>query len=134
MQDINIIDYTLYNLGFHGDTLFTSCRLDQENPDLRVKMIRASLLGWQYAMAHPKEAVNIVLKYDKSDQLTREHQLSIMKEIPGLVKVPWQKVGYIDQTTVQQMMNTLLRYKVLEGPLQPKQVYTNIFWEQAQKE
>jgi len=131
MQDINIIDYTLYNLGFPGDTLFASCRLTQENPELCVKMVRASLRGWQYAMENPKEAVNIVLKYDKSGQLNREHQLSMMREISGLVKVPWREVGYTDQNTVQQMVNILLRYKVFEEPLPPEKIYTNKFWEQA---
>lgn len=133
LQDLNIIDYVLYGLGFPGDTLFTSCWLAQQNPSLCQHMLRASLRGWQYAIDNPKEAVDIVLKYDSSGTADRAHQLSMLREISKLVKVPWRELGYTDRNTVQQMINILLRYKVLEGPLQPEAVYTNEFWDQARE-
>lgn len=133
IQDLNIIDYILYGLGFPGDTLFTSRWMVQQNPARCRQMLRASLRGWQYAIDDPKEAVEIVLKYDTSGTAVRAHQLSMMREIARLVKVPWREMGYTDQTTVQQMINILLRYKVLEGPLPPGEVYTNEFWEQARE-
>jgi NitT/TauT family transport system substrate-binding protein len=132
LQDLNIIDYTLYGLGFPGDTLFTSRQLAQGSPDLCLRVLRASLRGWQYAVDNPKEAVDIVLKFDKNGQASRVHQLSMMREISRLVKVSWREMGYTDQTTVQQMVNILQRYKVLEAPLKPDEVYTNKFWEQAE--
>jgi len=131
LQDLNIIDYVLYGLGFPGDTLFTNRLLASENPDLCVRMLRASLRGWQYAIDNPKEAVDIVLKYDKSGQATRSHQLSMMREISRLVKVSWREIGYTDQTAVQQMVDTLLRYGVLKVRLRPGAIYTNQFWEQV---
>ncbi|MDD5398442.1 MAG: ABC transporter substrate-binding protein [Dehalococcoidia bacterium] len=133
LHDLNIIDYVLYGLGFPGDTLFTSRWLAGQNPSLCGQVLRASLRGWQYAIDNPKEAVDIVLKYDKSGTAVRSHQLSMMREISRLVKVPWREMGYTDRTTVQQMINILSRYKVLEGPLLPEAVYTNEFWEQARE-
>ena len=132
LQDLNIIDYVLYGLGFPGDTIFTSRQLAQESPDPCLRMLRASLRGWQYAIDNPKEAVDIVLKFDKSGKAARSHQLSMMREISRLVNVSWREIGYTDQTTVQQMVSTLLRYKVLKVPLKPEEIYTNKFWEQAQ--
>jgi NitT/TauT family transport system substrate-binding protein len=133
LQDLNIIDYVLYGLGFPGDTLFTSRWLTQQNPSLCQRMLRASLRGWQYAIDNPKETVDIVLKYDLSGSADRAHQISMMREISKLVKVPWRELGYTDQNTVQQMINILLRYQVLGGPLQADEVYTNEFWYQVQE-
>ena len=132
LEDLNIIDYVLYGLGFPGDTLFTSRQLAEGSPDLCVGMLRASLRGWKYAIDHPKEAVDIVLKFDKSGKATRSHQLSMMREVSQLVEVSWQDIGYTDQTTVQQMVNTLVRYKVLNASLGTEKIYTNNFWEKAQ--
>jgi NitT/TauT family transport system substrate-binding protein len=132
VQDLNIIDFMLYGVGFPGDTLFTSRRLVQENPGLCRHMLKASLRGWQYAIDNPKEAVDIILRYDKSGQAKREHQLAMMREISQLVKVSWREVGYTDQSSVQQMINILVRYKVLEVKLQPEAIFTNDFWNQAQ--
>jgi NitT/TauT family transport system substrate-binding protein len=131
-EDINIIEYSLYGLGFPGDTLFTRWGLSVDDPRLCLKMLRASLRGWQYAVENPKEAVSIVLKYDKTGKAVRSHQLSMMREISGLVKVSWREMGYTDRTTVEQMVSILQRYKVLDNKLEPEDIYTNTFWEALQ--
>jgi NitT/TauT family transport system substrate-binding protein len=131
-QDLNIIEYSLYGLGFPGDSLFTRLDLTLNDPDLCLKMLRASLRGWHYAVDNPKEAVDIVLKYDKTGKANRAHQLSMMREISGLVKVTWMELGYTDRITVEQMINILQRYKVLEPGLKPEDIYTNKFWEVVQ--
>ena len=128
---LNVIDYTDYGLGFPGDTLFTSRQMAKQNPDLCIRMLRASLRGWQYAIYHPEEAVDIVLKYDKSGVQTRLHQLSMMKEISKLIQMPGRDIGYADRTTVKQVIYILHLYKALGGRIQPEDVYTNDFLEQA---
>lgn len=129
-EDLNVIDYADYGLGFPGDTLFTSRQLAKQHPDLCIRMLRASLRGWQYAIDYPEEAVDIVLKHDKSGVQTRLHQLLMMNEISKLVRVPRRDIGYTDRTTVKQTIY-ILRHKVMSGPLQPEDVYTNDFWKQA---
>jgi NitT/TauT family transport system substrate-binding protein len=130
-EDLNIIDYADYGLDFPGDVLFTTRELLQENPDLCVRMLRASLQGWQYAVDHPEEAADIVLKYDKSGVQTREHQLSMMNEIAKLVLQPLRPLGYTDRDNVRRTVDTLLGYGVLDGPVQPEDVFTNDIWEKA---
>jgi NitT/TauT family transport system substrate-binding protein len=131
-DEINIIDYADYGLDFPGDTLFTSRQMIEENPDLCARMLRASLRGWQYAIEHPEEAADIVLKYDESGVQTREHQLSMMNEIARLVLVSVRPLGYTDRSDVRRMIDTLVSYEVLSRPIQPEDVYTNEFWEQVQ--
>jgi len=130
-EDLNLIDYANYGLDFPGDVLFTSRRLAEEKPDLCVRMLRASLRGWEYAVQHPEEAADIVLKYDASGVQTHEHQLSMMQEIAKLVSLPVRPVGYTDRDDVRRTVDTLLSYGVLSQMVQPEDVFTNEFWESA---
>ena len=131
-EDITIIDYADYGLDFPGDVIFTSKKFTEENPELCVRMLRASLRGWQYAIDHPEEAADIVLKYDQSGVQTRDHQLSMMREIAKLVKVNIRPVGYTDRADVRRTIDTLYSYQVLTTQMDPDSVFTNEFWEQAQ--
>jgi NitT/TauT family transport system substrate-binding protein len=133
-DELSIIDYADYGLGFPGDTLFTSRQMVEENPDLCARMLRASLRGWQYATEHPEEAVDIVLKYDESGVQTREHQISMMNEISNLVLVSVRPLGYTDRSEVRGMIDTLMSYEVLDGPVRPEDIYTNEFWEQVRSD
>lgn len=131
-EEINIIDYAKFGLDFPGDTLFTSKKLAQENPELCIKMVRASLRGWQYAVEHPEEAASIVMKYDKTGVLKAEHQLSMMKEIAKLVHVEGRQLGRSDDAALQRTIDTLFQYGVLKTAVQPNNVMTNEFWDKAQ--
>jgi NitT/TauT family transport system substrate-binding protein len=132
-ENLTVIDYATYKLDFPGDTLFTNKQTAQKNPDLCVRMLRASLKGWQYAIDHPAEAADIVLRYDKSGVQTKDHQLSMMIEIAKLVQAPGRSLGQTDQASVQRTIDALLRYNILKGPVKPEDVYTNEFWDQARK-
>ncbi|MBF0119898.1 MAG: ABC transporter substrate-binding protein [Desulfobacterales bacterium] len=113
-EDINVIDYRTYGLDFPGDTLFTSRKTAMENSDLCIKMLRASIKGWQYAIKHPEESVDIVLKYDTSGIQKRSHQLVMMQEIAKLVQVIDKPIGQTDRNAVLKMVETLLHHKILK--------------------
>lgn len=130
-EALNIIDYADYGLDFPGDVLFTSRQLVEQNPDLCVRMLRASLRGWQYAVEHPEEAAQIVLKYDEAGVQILDHQLSMMSEIAKLVSLPVRPLGFTDRDDVRRTIDTLLSYDILSGPVQPEEVFTNDIWEQV---
>lgn len=133
-DEINVIDYANYGLDFPGDVLATSKQLAEENPDLVTRMLRASLRGWQYAVDNPDEAVEIIMKYDKSGIQTKEHQQSMMEEIGKLVQVSVRPLGFTDRADIRRTINTLLSYNVLAGQIEPEEVFTNEFWENASSE
>jgi NitT/TauT family transport system substrate-binding protein len=132
-EDLNIINYADYGLDFPGDTLFTSRQTLENKPDLCERMVRASLRGWQYAVDHPVEAADIVLRYDKSGVQTQGHQLSMMNEIAKLVLLPVRPLGFTDRDSVRRTIDTLAGYGVIDGQVQPEQVFTNDIWEKATK-
>ncbi len=130
-NDIQIIAYEDFGLGFPGDALMTTRELVEQNPDLVARMVRASLRGWQYAIDHPEEAVEIVLKYDKTGLQERDHQLSMMEEISKLVQVSVRPLGFTERSDVRQAIQVLLSYGVIADSIEPEDVFTNEYWEQA---
>ncbi len=132
---LSVIDYADFGLDFPGDTLFTTREMVEQNPDLCARMLRVSLRGWQYAIEHPEEAVDIVMQYDLSGTQRREHQLAMMDEIATLVRGSTARpLGYTERSDVLRVTDTLQRYGVLSGEIAPDIVYTNAIWELATSE
>ena len=50
-----------------------------------VRFVRASMKGWQYAVANPDEAAQIVVDSDETGAATIEHQTYMMGEVAKLV-------------------------------------------------
>ncbi len=130
-DELNIIDYADYGLDFPGDTLCARRETCEQDPDLCVRMLRASLRGWQYAVDYPEEAAALVLKYDKSGVQTREHQIAMMNDIAKLVSVPLRPLGFTERDDVRRTLDTLLAYGVLKDPLRPEDLFTNDIWKQV---
>lgn len=82
-------------IDFYGDNLFTSENEIATHP-ARVKAFRqASMRGWQYAMAHPEEVVDLILsKYSKRN--SREHLLYEARQMQALVQPVLVEMGYMN--------------------------------------
>lgn len=89
------VDFQLFTprtggIDFYGDVLFTTEAEIAAHPD-RVRAFReATLRGWDYAMAHPQEIVELILK-KYSQRLSREHlryeaQQTALLMHPGLIE------------------------------------------------
>lgn len=81
-----------YGLNFPEDGIY--CRIEtwREDPDTCRSFVQASLDGWRYALAHPEEALDIVMDYvDRANLATDrchqqwmlEHILQAMKPLKG---------------------------------------------------
>ena len=58
---VNIIDPRDYGIDFYGDNLFTTEGEIEKNPERVEKIIRATLKGWEYALANPDEIIDTIL-------------------------------------------------------------------------
>ncbi len=62
---VNIINPQNFGIDFYGDNLFTTEAEIENHPERVEKMIRATLKGWQYALAHPNEIIDFIIeKYE----------------------------------------------------------------------
>jgi len=133
-EDLNIIDFSDYGLNFPGQVLFTNQTLIKKQPDLCRRMVRASLRGWAYAVKHPEEAVEIVLKNDKTGKLEKNQQLKQMRAMIQLIRYGSRPLGFHEPGQVSFVMKRLVENKVISAPLNLDEVYTNRIWELAVKD
>ena len=82
-------------IDFYGDNLFTSERELASHPE-RVRAFRAaSLRGWQYAMSHQEETVDLILnKYSRRHD--RQHLLFEARQMVPLVQPVLVEIGYMN--------------------------------------
>lgn len=89
--------YTPRSIGidFYGDNLFTTEREIKNNPT-QVEMFRAaSLRGWQYAISHPEEIADLIIRR-YGGQHPREFYLFEAQRMQALMKSDLIHVGYMN--------------------------------------
>ncbi len=132
-KEIQIIDFEEYGSAFPGDILFTRQDIIEKHPKLCKGMVKASLRGWEYAVSHPDEAVDIVLKYDKTQRLVKEHQLRQMQEIIRLIQADKYPLGCHQPDQVRFVIQTMSDNKVILNTVEASSVFTNQFCEKSKK-
>jgi NitT/TauT family transport system substrate-binding protein len=70
------------------------------------KFVKASMKGWDYARAHPDEAVKIVLENDATGAQTEGHQTTQMQEINKLTE---GSDGTLDVAAAERTVETLMK-------------------------
>lgn len=70
------------------------------------KFVKASIKGWEYAIANQDEAVKIVLKNDASGAQKEAHQKRMMAEVAKLVA--GGKTGMLDPKAYERTVATLM--------------------------
>jgi len=103
--EFNILNPQNFGIDFYGDNFFTTEAEIKSHPDRVKKMIRATLKGWEYALAHPQEIIDLILeKYNPNlsrDQLVysaKMTDLMILSEITSLGTVTLQRYKQIADT------------------------------------
>jgi aminopeptidase N len=72
------------------------------------KFLKASMKGWEYAVANQDEAVKIVLENDETGAQTEGHQKTMMQEIAKLVGQNPKGTGYLDEAAYERTVKTLM--------------------------
>ncbi len=97
-----------YGVDFYSDILFTSETEIKEHPQ-RVKAFRqASLEGWNYAMNHPQEIIDLLLK-EYAVKKTRAHLEFEAKVIDSLMYPDIVDIGHMNPWRWQQMATTFVQ-------------------------
>ncbi|HKP25749.1 MAG TPA: ABC transporter substrate-binding protein [Dongiaceae bacterium] len=72
------------------------------------KFLKASMKGWDYAVANPDEAAMITLENDETGAQTEKHQKRMMGEIAKLVGTNPKGTGYLDEAAYDRTVDTLM--------------------------
>lgn len=121
---------------FYGDCFFTTEREIREHPE-RVRAFReATLKGWEYALEHPEEIVDLILARYGSKK-SREALLFEATEMRRLVHPEIIPIGYMYEGRWRHIMETYEELGMLDGPVDltgflynpnPLKDYARIAW------
>ncbi len=78
-QHVRCLTPDAYGIKYYSDTVIVRDDFLAGHRDRVVRFLRASQRGWRYALGHPDEAVQIVLKYDPS--LHPEHERAMLEAL-----------------------------------------------------
>ena len=106
-EDLVVFNYTDQGVAVLEDGLYVmEDRLkDPAFVETMAKFVKASMKGWDYARAHPDEAVKIVLDNDASGAQTEEHQTHQIEEVNKLTE---GSDGTLDAAAADTTVKTLL--------------------------
>lgn len=89
-----------YGIDFYGDTLFTSEGMVRRSPGTVAAFRRATLRGWEYALAHPEEIIGHILSLETArptpmDIEALRHEAREIEKLmlPGLVEIGHMNPG-----------------------------------------
>jgi signal transduction histidine kinase len=115
------IDYLSFTpraggIDFYGDNLFTTEAQIRDHPE-RVKAFRAaSLRGWDYALAHTEEIIDLILReYPEGND--REHLEFEAMQIGQLMHPGLIETGHMNPGRWQHMIDTYAEFKMLSHPV-----------------
>jgi NitT/TauT family transport system substrate-binding protein len=130
-HEINIIYPDDYGVHFYADTIFSTDDIINNNPDLVLRFLRATLKGWTFAVENPTDVPALVQKYAPSADPTLE-SARMAASLP-LINTGEDHIGWMKPDIWSDMEQTLREQNVLTSPLDVTQVYTMQFLEEIYK-
>ncbi len=102
-----VFNYTDQGVATMEDGLYAleSKLKDPAFADRMARFVKASMKGWDYAQAHPDDAVKIVMDNDTAGAQTEEHQKHMMEDINKLTA---GSTGVLDPADYQRTVKVLL--------------------------
>jgi ABC-type nitrate/sulfonate/bicarbonate transport system substrate-binding protein len=129
-KEVTLFQAADYGVPTLGLTYLSSEDFIASEPDATERFLKAALRGIQYAIDHPEEAVEIVLKY--ASQEDADHQRFMLDtEIEGAESEATAENGLGWQTEAQwqALADTLLEFEALEKAVDVNEAFTNQFIE-----
>jgi diguanylate cyclase (GGDEF)-like protein len=100
--DYVVISPSTYGIDFYSDILFTTEREIEEHPERVEGFRRATLRGWHYAMEHPEEIIDLLLKQYKVPK-TRAHLQFEAVAMRSLILPDLIEIGHMNPGRWQRM-------------------------------
>lgn len=102
-------------IDYYGDNLFTIENQIRTHPARVRAFLQASLRGWEYAMAHPEEMVDLILRsYDQ--RKSREHLLFEARQTALLIHPELIEIGHMNPGRWRHMADTYAEFGMISHP------------------
>lgn len=104
-----------YGIDFYGDILLTTETMVQTAPDVTRNFLEATRRGWDYAMTHPEEIVDLILRDYNTTGKSREHLLFEAAASKPLILHTVVPVGYMNKERWQHIESVFRSQGLLSG-------------------
>jgi NitT/TauT family transport system substrate-binding protein len=110
-NELNAFFLAAYGFGFPEDGIYCMERTYQDKPAICRQFVQATIAGWRYAFAHPKEALDIVMKYVNAAHVptNRIHQKWMLERMRTMILAggPRGPIDDLDPKDYQRAAETL---------------------------
>jgi diguanylate cyclase (GGDEF)-like protein len=115
-----VIDYTVlrpqtYGMDFYGDVLFTRRALAATKPELVAAFRAATLRGWQYALDHPDEIIDLIQASYNTQRKSREHLAYEARILRGLINHDVIELGHNNPGRWRHIANAYQRFGLVNA-------------------
>lgn len=122
---LKVLRPSTYGVDFYGDSLFTRGKLVRNNPELVEKFLKASLKGWQYALANSEEiAARIAREKSRNapvDDVVAFNRFQV-EGVRDLTLYPIVDLGRINPNRWRRMHSFLKNSGLVENKLEMKKL------------
>ncbi|MBM7572696.1 ABC transporter substrate-binding protein [Aquibacillus albus] len=135
-SELNVFPLEDAGVGSIEDTLIASDEFVEENKDLAIRIVRATLKGWQYAIDNQDEAVDIVMDNIIDGSSNREHQEFMMSEMAKLIKPEGftdKQMGMFVEESVKRTADLAYEYGLIEEEADLEKAINKSIYEEAVK-
>ncbi|MEX1201335.1 MAG: ABC transporter substrate-binding protein [Methylophaga sp.] len=118
-QNIPFISFTPldYGIDFYGDTLITTEAIVKKDPKMVGNFVKATLQGWEYAVKHPEELVDLILRDYNTQQKTRAHLLFEANETIKMILPNLIPIGYMHKPRWQHIQQVFIKLGHITQPV-----------------
>lgn len=119
--EYHIIKPEHYGMDFYSDVLFTHQSMEKNHPDVVASFRAATLKGWEYALSHQEEIIDLILTRYNTQEKTREQLSFEANALSDLISPSLIQIGYSNPHRWQHIADTFARFdfvskdKALDG-------------------
>lgn len=135
-SDLDVFNIEDAGVGMLEDTLIAKKDWVDNNRELAVKVTRAILKGWNYAIDQQDETVDIVMSNVTDGSTTREHQVTMLEEIAKLIRPEGfteQQVGSFVDESFTRTADIALNYGLIKKAANLDEALEKSIYEEAVK-
>jgi len=109
------VPYTLlrpstYGMDFYGDVLFTRKALEKDKPEVVAAFYAASRRGWEYALSHPDEIIDLIQRRYNTQHKSRDHLAYEARVLHKLINPEVIEIGHNNPVRWQHIARTYERF------------------------
>jgi NitT/TauT family transport system substrate-binding protein len=120
------VEYGDFGLDAYGSGIATTEDIIAKRPDLVKKFLQATYKGYEFAIANPEKAADLMIKaYPTVDRAVALQQIKEINTLITDAKVKDKGLGYLRDDRIASTVSFVDKAFDLKGKVKPQDIYTN---------